>query len=103
MRLPPATADVFAAARAAVVISDLERRPDPPETVLRSVFGLTVMQAKLARLIASGQSLESAGDELGISQETARTHLKVVFAKTDTHRQAELTAMLSSIVDRSIS
>jgi DNA-binding CsgD family transcriptional regulator len=97
MRMPPVTTDIFGAARAAIVISDLERRPDPPETVLRSMFGLTVMQARLARLMASGQSLESTADQLGISRETARSHLKVVFAKTDTHRQAELTAMLSRI------
>lgn len=102
MRLPHVTADVFGAARAAVVMTDLGRRPDPPEEVLRSVFGLTVMQAKLARLVAAGLSLETIGDRLGIAQHTVRSHLKQVFAKTETHRQAELAAMLSGIIDLSI-
>lgn len=99
MRLPKVTADVFGAARAAVVIMDLERRPAPPEAVLRSTFDLTPTQARLANLIAAGHSLEDAAEALGLSRETSRSHLKAVFAKTDTHRQAELTAMLSSIFD----
>ena len=102
MRIPRVTADVFGAARAAVVMTDLERRPNPPEEVLRTTFGLTTMQAKIARLVAAGQSVETIGDQLGIAQETVRSHLKLVLAKTDTRRQAELAAMLSSIIDPSI-
>jgi DNA-binding CsgD family transcriptional regulator len=99
VRIPHVTADVFGAARGAVVMTDLERRPDPPEELLRSVFGLTAMQAKLARLVATGLGLETIGDQLGITQETVRSHLKQVYAKTDTHRQAELATMLSGMID----
>jgi hypothetical protein len=33
------------------------------------------------------------------NQETVRSHLKIVLAKTETRRQAELAAMMSSIID----
>jgi DNA-binding CsgD family transcriptional regulator len=98
MRLPPVTGDIFGAARAAVVMNDLERRPEPPESVLRSAFGLTAMQARIARLIAPGVALETVAEQLGLSLETARSHLKAVFAKTETHRQSELIALLSRMV-----
>lgn len=48
-------------------------------------------------MIAEGTSLESAAEKLNISRETARTELKFVFAKTDTHRQSELVALLSRL------
>jgi DNA-binding CsgD family transcriptional regulator len=99
MRLPKVTTDVFGAARAAIVMMDLDRRPAPPETILRETFGLTATQARLARHIATGRSLEEAAEALGLSRETSRSHLKAVFAKTETHRQAELAAMLSRILE----
>jgi hypothetical protein len=45
----------------------------------------------------TGTSLEQAAQELNISTETARSQLKAVFAKTDTHRQSELVALLGSL------
>ena len=38
--------------------------------------------------------LEDAAAVLGISPNTARTHLKRIFEKTATHRQAELVKVL---------
>jgi hypothetical protein len=38
-----------------------------------------------------------AARELKISRETARNQLKSVFAKTDTHRQSELVALLFQV------
>jgi hypothetical protein len=38
-----------------------------------------------------------AARELEISRETARNQLKSVFAKTDTHRQSELVALLMQV------
>jgi DNA-binding CsgD family transcriptional regulator len=99
MRIPPVTADVFGACRGVIVISDLDQQPRPPENVLRHAFSLTPMEAKLARHIASGLSLDSAAELFGVNRETVRTHLKSVFSKTDTHRQAELIVMLSRLLD----
>jgi DNA-binding CsgD family transcriptional regulator len=65
--------------------------------LLVKLFGLTSAEAKLASIIAEGVNPEQAAEELGISRETARNQLKAVFAKTATHRQSELVALLARL------
>ena len=60
------------------------------ERALSSLYGLTRGEATLAALLVQGKSIEDAAAELFISTHTARTHLKRIFMKTDTHRQTEL-------------
>ena len=48
----------------------------------------------MAAAIATGRGAIDAARELGISENTARTHLKRVFQKTDTHSQADLIRLL---------
>lgn len=64
--------------------------------VFREHFGMTPTEARLASLIADGRSLLDAAAEMGISRNTARTHMKRVYAKTATRRQAELVRLLGS-------
>lgn len=59
-------------------------------SVLIRLYGLTRGEAALAASLMRGKSVEDAAGELFISPHTARTHLKRIFMKTDTHRQAEL-------------
>jgi DNA-binding CsgD family transcriptional regulator len=61
-----------------------------PIELLRSHFGLTPAEARLALHLVAGETLRSAEVKLSISYETARTHLKNIFDKTGTSRQAEL-------------
>jgi DNA-binding CsgD family transcriptional regulator len=58
--------------------------------LLRCHFGLTPAEARLALHLVVGESLRSAAVKLSITYETARTHLKNIFGKTGTRRQAEL-------------
>ena len=69
-----------------------DRDPDliVDERALITIYGLTRGEAALAARLVQGKSIESAADELCISPHTARTHLKRIFMKTDTHRQPEL-------------
>ncbi|WP_292186755.1 hypothetical protein [Mesorhizobium sp.] len=39
--------------------------------------------------------MKAVADELGVTYETAKNQLKAVFAKTETHRQPELVALLT--------
>jgi DNA-binding CsgD family transcriptional regulator len=77
-----------------VTLNALEPIPGPSAAILAKTFQLTTREAKLARVMASGVPLQIAARELEISWETARTQLKSVFAKTYTHRQSELVALL---------
>ena len=65
-----------------------------PIDLLRCHFGLTPAEARLLHLVA-GETLRSAEVKLSITYETARTHLKNIFNKAGTCRQAELIVVLS--------
>ena len=83
---------------ALLTLNALGPKPGPPAAILARTFRLTPSEAKLASVIARGASPEIAARELKISRETARNQLKSVFAKTDTHRQSELVALLLQVV-----
>src|ERR1700732_2880878 len=83
--------------RALLTLNALGPKPGPPAAILAKTFRLTPSEAKVACIIARGPSPEIAAGELKISRETARNQLKSVFAKTATHRQSELVALLLQV------
>jgi DNA-binding CsgD family transcriptional regulator len=66
--------------------------PDP--LVLEGLFDLTTAEARVARAVSIGQSVNSIASENAVSLETVRSQLKMVLHKTGTHRQSELAALL---------
>jgi DNA-binding CsgD family transcriptional regulator len=62
--------------------------------LVRRLYRLTEAEARLVRELLAGHSLHQAAAASGIAYETARWHLKALFQKTDTNRQAELIARL---------
>lgn len=77
---------------AAVFVSDPEARP--AVTHMACLYHLTPAEEALALRLVQGQSLKEAAEELGITLNTARTHLKHIFLKTGTQRQSELMRLL---------
>ena len=71
--------------------------PTPNEAQLRSLFGLTPSETRLAQLLACGDTVEEVAQALGVKLTTVRSQLAVIFSKTGTHRQAKLVAILSRI------
>jgi DNA-binding CsgD family transcriptional regulator len=70
--------------------------PDPPQEahdLFARCYGLTPREAALTMLLANGCDLRDAADRLRMSSVTARSHLRQIFAKTETHRQAELVSL----------
>jgi DNA-binding CsgD family transcriptional regulator len=63
---------------------------------LAEIFGLTPAESRVADQLVQGKSLSDAADELHITSQTARTHLKRIFGKTNTNRQSELMRLLLS-------
>lgn len=60
-------------------------------------YRFTPRETALAELLAAGASVHDAADRLDIGIETARTHLKHLFGKTDTCRQSELVCALLGV------
>jgi|HubBroStandDraft_1064217.scaffolds.fasta_scaffold00014_73 DNA-binding CsgD family transcriptional regulator len=75
---------------------DLGVEVDPGD--LCRLYGLTRGEAVLAVHLVRGKSIEEAAEELFISPHTARTHLKRIFMKTDTHRQTELVVRILTVI-----
>jgi DNA-binding CsgD family transcriptional regulator len=100
VRLEGVCFDAFSACDALVVFVDLESRKRLPHDDLRRLFGLTPSEIRLSELICIGVSPREAAEQLGISEETARTTLKRVFAKVGVSRQSELVALMARLILR---
>lgn len=61
------------------------------------IFGLSNGQLALAKQIAIGDSLKSCAQTLGISVNTARTHLTRIYDKTGVNSQTALVRLLLSV------
>jgi DNA-binding CsgD family transcriptional regulator len=81
---------------ALMTIYDQDMGLEVDASILCKVYGLTRGEAALAAHLMKGKSIEEAAAELFISPHTARTHLKRIFMKTDTHRQTELVVRIFS-------
>lgn len=77
---------------ATVFLSIPEQSPEAPAELLQRLFGLTGAQARLCEQLVAGATLEEAAHRLQISVDTARVHLKRVFANVGVHRQSDLVA-----------
>jgi DNA-binding CsgD family transcriptional regulator len=79
---------------ALVFVSTPEQLGKIQETTLRTFYGLTAAEQRLALLILEGFRLEEAAQSLHISLNTVRTHMKRIYAKTKTGCQTDLVRML---------
>ncbi|GGD96653.1 LuxR family transcriptional regulator [Aureimonas endophytica] len=95
--------DPFAPDRAASVILTIEGFEAETEAVearLRRRFGLSAAQGRVAMQLREGRSPAEAAQALGLSVETVRSHLRVLFQRTGTRRQTELVLCLRGEGDR---
>lgn len=89
--------DIFPGGDLVVAVSALKRSAlVPSPTVLTGLFDLTPAEARFASALCSGQSVKEASQAVGITESSGRTYLTRVFAKTGTHRQSELVALLAT-------
>lgn len=81
-----------------VLVSDPERRLCPSSQHLRTLFGMTEAEARLAICLADGESVRGAAEHLGITYGTARSRLTQLFEKTSTRSQSELIRLLLTVL-----
>lgn len=89
-RAPPGVAVL------ALFVSDPEMARISGPKALEALYSLTHSEVEIVRLLSMGMSLEEAAAERGVSMNTARSHVKHMFAKVGVSRQGELVRMILS-------
>jgi DNA-binding CsgD family transcriptional regulator len=92
--------DVFLAASAvAVLIKRPQRaRVDLRSPLIRDLFALSDREMEVAIMLVDGWPPMQIARRLGVQIGTARYHLKSIFEKTGTNRQAELVGLLAKLM-----
>jgi DNA-binding CsgD family transcriptional regulator len=90
----PAAHDPAGGAALLLRLIDPAAAPRPDPGTLRDQFGFTPAEAALAVDILAGMDLAASARRRGITRNTARAHLRHLFGKTGTRRQAELMRLL---------
>ncbi len=75
-------------------VSDPERKIHTEPEMLAQVYGFTAAESRLAEQLMNGETLRYAAERLGVSHNTARTHLQRIYEKTGTRHQSALVRLL---------
>jgi DNA-binding CsgD family transcriptional regulator len=89
--------DIFVRCAAALVLTPVTLPQAPPVELVQSLFDLTPAEARVARGLASGKTVEDIATDGGISPNTIRTHVRGVLEKTGCNRQVDIVALLTAI------
>jgi len=88
------TAESAVRPQAVVFVDDPESPIDLAPDKLMRLHALSRAEAGLVLALLDARSLDEAAAHLGIGVSTARTHMKRIFQKTGTHRQAEVIRLI---------
>ncbi|MGY3133808.1 DNA-binding CsgD family transcriptional regulator [Bradyrhizobium sp. USDA 4501] len=93
--------DVFSLASCVLIVTHVSQPAIVSPDVIQGLFDLTPAEARVARGIAAGDTIEGLAIKSGVTVGTIRQQLKSVFGKTGVSRQAELVGILAgSALDR---
>jgi len=79
-----------------VYLTDSRRPVETPEEVLRRLFGLTEREATVLRALVQGDNTAAIARRFGISDETAKTHLRHIMQTVGVRRQVDLVRLVLS-------
>ncbi|MEY4761341.1 MAG: hypothetical protein RLZZ200_1197 [Pseudomonadota bacterium] len=83
---------------AAIFIARRDEQQPVAVEILRTLFDLTAMEAKVAYAVALGDAPEQVALALGNSVNTVRTHLKSIYDKVDVPGKTALAARIHTLV-----
>jgi DNA-binding CsgD family transcriptional regulator len=89
--------NIFVRCAAAFVLTPVTLPQAPPVELVQSLFDLTPAEARVARSLASGKTVEDIATDRGTSANTIRTHVRGVLEKTGCNRQVDIVALLTAI------
>jgi DNA-binding CsgD family transcriptional regulator len=89
--------DIFVRCAAVLALTPVTAPQAPPVELVQTLFDLTPAEARVARSLASGRTVEDIAADGGVSLNTVRTQIRGVLVKTGCGRQAEVVALLTGI------
>jgi len=89
--------DIFDGALAVLAFTPITTPDAPSLPLIRALFDLSPSEARVARSLTQGQTIEEIAGGHGVAANTVRSQVKAIFAKTGTSRQAEVAALLAGL------
>ncbi len=89
--------DIFAQCAGVLMLTPLTQSEAPSVELVQSLFDLTPAEARVARSLTAGHSVEQIAADGAVSLNTIRTQVRGVLEKTGCTRQAEVVSLLSGI------
>jgi DNA-binding CsgD family transcriptional regulator len=89
--------DIFVRCAAVLVLTPVALPQAPPVELVQSLFDLTPAEARVARGLAAGKTVDDIAADGGTSANTIRTQLRGVLEKTGCNRQVDIVALLTAI------
>ena len=86
--------DLFSQSVGVLILMPTKTPQAPSVELVQSLFDLTVAEARVARSLTMGQTVDEIASEKGISSHTVCTHVRGVLEKTGSRRQADVIALL---------
>jgi DNA-binding CsgD family transcriptional regulator len=82
-------------ASAAVFVRKVQLDPPAMPEVIAKLYGLTPTELRVLLAVFEAGGVSDIAGALGISEATAKTHLRRLFDKTSTRRQADLVKLVA--------
>ncbi len=89
--------DIFVRCAAALVLTPVTLPQAPPVELVQSLFDLTPAEARVARSLAAGETVDAIASAREVSQNTVRDQVRGILEKTGCHRQVDIVALLNAI------
>jgi DNA-binding CsgD family transcriptional regulator/PAS domain-containing protein len=89
--------DIFARSAAVFVLMPVAAPSSPPVELVMSLFDLTPAEARVARGLAAGKTVDDLAGDNGVSPNTVRVQVRGVLEKTGCQRQIDVVALLGGI------
>jgi DNA-binding CsgD family transcriptional regulator len=89
--------DIFVRCAFVFAMMPLARPQAPPVELVQSLFDLTAAEARVARSLTLGLTVEEIASEKRVSPHTIRSHVRGVIEKTGSRRQADVIALLRGV------
>ena len=85
---------------ALVFITDPDSLPGLDTRLLQRLYQVSAAECRVAQELLHGHTLQEAAQRLHLGENTVKSHLKQLFAKTQTNRQTELVRLLMRLAHR---